>query len=87
MNCYIVIKNNIRCFKSALQQSLDFLFFVFGAFGSWRGPQPNHGTVQKSAISPQPGNQKRIKRSNSAYLNKRSFMFKIKFCVFQLTTT
>ena len=24
----IVIKNNIRCFKSALQQSLDFLFLV-----------------------------------------------------------
>ena len=35
--------------------------FVFGVFGSRRGLQANHGTVRKSAISPQPGNQKRIK--------------------------
>ena len=35
--------------------------FVFGVFGSRRGLQANHRTVQKSAISPQPGNQKRIK--------------------------
>ena len=34
---------------------------VFGVFGSRRGLQANHGTVRKSAISPQPGNQKRIK--------------------------
>ena len=26
-----------------------------------RGPQVNHGTVQKSAIFPQPGNQERLK--------------------------
>ena len=45
--------------------------FVFDPFGSRRGPQPNHGTVQKSEISPQPGNQKRIKWSNTAYLDKR----------------
>ena len=30
-------------------------------FESRRGLQANHGTVRKSAISPQPGNQKRIK--------------------------
>ena len=30
--------------------------------------------------------QKRIKWSNTAYLNKKSFMFKTKFCVFQATT-
>ena len=35
--------------------------FVFGVFESRRGLQANHGTVRKSAISPQPGNQKRIK--------------------------
>ena len=61
--------------------------FVFGVFGSKRGLQANHGTVRKSAISSQPGNQKRFKWSNTAYLNKRSFMFKIKFCVFQVTKT
>ena len=60
--------------------------FVFGVLGSRRGLQANQGTVRKSAISPQPGNRKRIKWSNTAYLNKRSFMFKIKFCVFQVTT-
>ena len=27
--------------------------FVFGVFGSKRGLQANHGTVRKSAISPQ----------------------------------
>ena len=62
----------------------DFLgenSFVFGVIGSRRGLQANHGTVRKSAISPQPGNQNRIKFSNTTYLNKRSFMFKIKFCV------
>ena len=35
--------------------------FVFGVFGSRRGLQANHGTVRKSAISSQPGNQKRFK--------------------------
>ena len=29
----IVIKNNIRCFKSALQKSLDFLCFCSLYFG------------------------------------------------------
>ena len=31
--------------------------FVFGVFGSWRGLQANDGTVRKSAISSQLGNQ------------------------------
>ena len=35
--------------------------FAFGVFGSRRGLQANHGTVRKSAISPQPGTKKRIK--------------------------
>ena len=54
--------------------------FVFGVFGSRRGLQANQGTVRKSAISLKPGNPKRIKWSNTVYLNKRSFIFKIKFC-------
>ena len=51
-------------FKKSLIVEHDFCgenSFVFDPFGSRRGPQLNHGTVQKSAISPQPGNQKRIK--------------------------
>jgi len=47
-----------------------------------RGLQANHGTVRKSAIFSQTGNQKQRKRSNTAYVNKRSFTFKIKFGVF-----
>ena len=35
--------------------------FVFGVFGSRCGLQANQRTVRKSAISTQPGNQKRIK--------------------------
>ena len=54
---------------------------VLGAFRLRRRLQANHGTVRKSAISPQPGNQKQLKWSNTAYLNKRSFIFKIKFYV------
>ena len=33
---------------------------VFGVFGSRRGLQAIHGTVRKSAISPQPGNQNEL---------------------------
>ena len=32
-----------------------------GVFWPTRGPQVNHGTVLKSAILPQPGNQKGLK--------------------------
>ena len=32
-----------------------------GVFWPRRGPQVNHGTVQKSTIFPQPGNQERLK--------------------------
>ena len=60
---------------------------VLGVFGPRWGLQPNHGTVWKSAIYPQPGNQKRLKWGNTAYLNKRSSIFNIKFCVFQVTKT
>ena len=34
---------------------------VFAVFGSRQGLQANHETGRKSAIPPQPGNQKRIK--------------------------
>ena len=55
--------------------------FVFGVFGSRRGLQANQGTVRKSAISPQPGNQKRIKESDTAYLNKKKLYVQDKFFV------
>ena len=58
---------------------------ALGVFWLRRGLQANHGTVRKSAKSPQPGNQKQVKWSNTVYFNKRSFNFKIKFCVFQVT--
>ena len=60
---------------------------LLGVFWPRRGLQANHGTVRKSAIFPQPGNQKRLKWSNNAYVNKWSFAFKIKFCVFEVTET
>ena len=56
-------------------------YLLYLGRGLRRGLQGNHGTVRKSAISPQPGNQKQIKWNNTAYLNKRRFMFKIKFCI------
>jgi len=58
-----------------------------GVFWPRRGLQANHRTVRKSAIFPQPSNQKQLKGSNTAYANKWSFAFKIKLCVFQVTKT
>ena len=58
-----------------------------GVFWPRRGLQANHGTVRKSAIFPQPINHKQLKWSNAAYVNKRSFAFKIKLRVFQVTKT
>ena len=37
------------------------VLYWFIRAGPRQGCQANHGTVQKSAISPQPGNQKRLK--------------------------
>ena len=54
-------------------------------FGQGEDCQVNHGTVQKSALFPQPGNEKRLKWSNITYGNKWSFTFKTKLCVFQVT--
>ena len=43
----------------------DFFWKIVLYWFIWAGPrqgrQANHGTVQKSAISPHPGNQKRFK--------------------------
>ena len=38
---------------------------------------------EKVQYSRQPGNQKRLKWSNTAYVNKWSFIFKTKLCAFQ----
>ena len=56
-----------------------------GVFWPCRGLQVNYGTVRKSAIFPQPGNQELLKWSNTAYANKWSFTFKTKLCAFQVT--
>ena len=77
----LVFAKNSRI-KKIFQEEKKFdnrtIFFfenssVLGVFESRRQLHANHGTVRKSAISPQPGNQKLIKWSNTAYLNKRSF--------------
>jgi len=54
---------------------------VLGVFWPRQRLQANHGTVQKSAIFPKPGNQKRLEWSNTAYVDKRSFTLNIKFCL------
>ena len=56
-----------------------------GVFWLRQGLQVNHGTVRKSAIFTQPGNQERLKWSNAAYVNKWSFTFKANLCAFQVT--
>ena len=39
----------------------------------------------KLTMLPQPSNQKQLKWSNTAYVNKWSFTFKTKLCAFQVT--
>ena len=58
-----LIKNIFEEEKSLMVEHFFFLenSFVLVVFGSRRGLQANHGTVQKSATSPQPANQKLIK--------------------------
>ena len=41
-----------------------------GVFWPRQGLQANHGTFRKSATFLQPSNQKQLKRSNTAYVNK-----------------
>ena len=59
------IKNIFEKEKSLIvEHDIDFFLenvSVLGVFWPRRGPQANHGTVRKSAIFPQPGNQKRLK--------------------------
>ena len=82
-----LIKNTFEEEKSLIVEHDFFLknSSVLGVLGPRRGLQANHGTVRKSGRSPQPGNQKQLKLSNTAYLNKRSFILKIKFYVLQVT--
>ena len=58
-----LIKNIFEEKKSLIVEQFFFgeNSSVFGVFGSTRGLEANPGTVRRSAISPQPGNQKRIK--------------------------
>ena len=58
-----------------------------GVFWPTGGLQVNNGTVLKGAIFLQPSNQKRIKLSNTFYVNKWSFTFKIELWVFRVTKT
>ena len=92
--CQVFAKNSLM--KNIFEEEKKFdsrtWFFLengsqLGVFWPRRGLQVNHGTVQKSATFPQPSNQKRLKWSYTAYLNKWSFTFKIKLCVFQVTIT
>jgi len=58
---------------------------VLGVFWPRQELKANQGTVRKSATFPPPDNQKRLKWSNTAYVNKKTFTFAIKLCVFQVT--
>ena len=58
-----------------------------GVFWPRRGLHANQETVRKSAIFTQPNNQKQLKWSNTAYVNKWRFAFKIKLCVIRVTKT
>ena len=60
---YSLMKNIFEEEKSLIVEHDFFLEngSQLGVFWPRRGPQVNHGTVQKSAIFPQPGNQERLK--------------------------
>ena len=77
-----LIKNIFQEGKSLIEYDLFLHSSILGVFWPRRGLQANHGTVRKSAIFPQKGNQKPIKGSNTTYVNKRTFTSKIKVCVF-----
>ena len=72
----------------------DFLFWKLVPnwvyFGQGEDFKLTTELFEKSAIFPQPwSNQKQLKRSNKwiNYVNKWSFAFKIKLCLFQVTKT
>ena len=56
-----------------------------GVFGQGENFKLTKEVSEKSPIIPQPDNQERLKWSNTAYVNKWSFTFKIKLCAFQVT--
>ena len=59
-----LMKNIFEEKKKSLIVEHDFFLensFQLGVFWPRRGLQVNHGTVRKSVIFPQPGNQKRLK--------------------------
>ena len=60
---YSLMKNIFEEEKSLIVEHELFLenSSQLGVFWARRGPQVNHGTVRKSAIFPQPGNQERLK--------------------------
>ena len=60
---YSLMKNIFEEEKSLIVEHDFFLEngSQLGVFWPRRGPQVNHGTVLKSAIFPQPGNQERLK--------------------------
>ena len=75
--CQVFAKNSLMKNTFEEEKSLIVEHDLFlenssqlGVFWLRRGLQANHGTVRKSAIFPQPGNQKRLKRSSIAYVNK-----------------
>ena len=61
----VFAKNNL--IKNIFEEEKKNMIF-FGK-KSPTGLQANQGTVRKSAIFPQPSNQKQLKRSNTAYVN------------------
>ena len=88
----IFVKNSLmtNIFEEEKKFDSGTWFFLenssqLGVFWPTWGLQVNHGTVLKSAIFPQPGNQKRLKWSNIAYVNKWRFTFKTKLGAFQVT--
>ena len=60
---YSLMKNTFKEEKKFDSRTRFFLEngSQLGVFWPRRGPQVNHGTVLKSAIFPQPGNQERLK--------------------------
>ena len=81
-----VLINQVTKGNSLVLHCASLLFLenslLLDVFWPRPGVKAKHQTVQKSAIFPQPSNQKQLKWSNTAYVNKWSFTFKIELCVF-----
>ena len=89
----VFTKNSLikNIFEEKKFDSRTLFFFenspLLGVFELRPGFQANHGNVRKSAIFPQPRNQKQLNWSNTTYVNKWSINFKIKLCVFRVIKT